>query len=308
MTAISSDADDQRATLRGIMAICLTASLFSMGDVLAKYVTQDYPVLLAVWARYCVQMVVMSVLFLPRRPLDLVKSKRPWLQIGRSGANVVSTCVFIYAIGLMPIAEATAIGFVSPLMVVALSVPLLGEVVGVRRWTAVGVGFAGAVVMIRPGFDAFNWATLLIVFTAFVYALFQIATRILAAYDKPNVTLFYTSAVGVVMMSAVAPFVWTDMPLWAWGLMAGQGVLGGLAHYFLIKAYTLAPVSIVAPFNYTQIVTSAALGFFVFGAFPDALTWVGAAIVIGSGLYVIYRETHLIRSGEAAERRATQGD
>jgi len=162
--------------------------------------------------------------------------------------------------------------------------------------------------MIRPGFDSFNWATLLIVFTAFVYAPFQIATRILAAYDKPSVTLFYTSAVGVVMMSVVVPFVWTEVPLWAWGLIAAQGVLGGLGHYFLIKAYTLAPVSIVAPFNYTQIVTLAALGFFVFGAFPDALTWVGAAIVIGSGLYVIYRETHLIRSGVAAERRAEKAD
>ncbi|MBT5413417.1 MAG: DMT family transporter [Rhodospirillaceae bacterium] len=306
MSAISSETVDQRATLRGIMAICLTASLFSIGDVMAKYVTQDYPVLLAVWVRYCAQMIVMSMLFMPRRPLDLVKSKRPWLQIARSGTNVVSTCVFIYAIGFLPIAEATAIGFVSPLMVVALSVPLLGEVVGVRRWTAVGVGFAGALVMIRPGFDAFNWATLLIVFTAFVYAMFQISTRILSAYDKPNVTLFYTSAVGVVMMSMVAPFVWVAMPLWAWGLMAAQGVVGGLAHYFLIKAYTLAPVSIVAPFNYTQIVTSAALGFFVFGAFPDTLTWVGAGIVIGSGLYVIYRETHLIRSGVAAERRAAK--
>jgi drug/metabolite transporter (DMT)-like permease len=308
MTVSQPAASDQRATLRGIVAICLTASLFSVGDVMAKYVTQDYPVLLAVWARYCVQMVVMSVLFLPRRPLDLVKSRRPFLQIARSGSNVVSTCLFIYAIGFLPIAEATAIGFVSPLMVVALSVPLLGEVVGIRRWTAVGVGFFGALVMIRPGFEGFNWAALLIVFTAFVYALFQIATRILSAYDKPNVTLFYTSAVGVVMMSCTVPFVWTDVPLWAWLLMGGQGVLGGFAHYFLIKAYTLAPVAVVAPFNYTQIVTSAALGFFVFGAFPDALTWLGAAIVIGSGLYVIYRETQLIRSGEAAERRAAKAE
>lgn len=308
MTAVTSEPADPRATLHGITAICLTASLFSVGDVMAKYVTQDYPVMLAVWARYCVQMVVMSILFLPRRPLDLVKSRRPWLQIARSGSNVVSTCVFIYAIGFLPIAEATAIGFVSPLMVVALSVPILGEIVGVRRWTAVGVGFAGALVMIRPGFESFHWATLLIVFTAFVYALFQIATRILSHHDKPNVTLFYTSAVGVVMMSCTVPFVWTDVPLWAWALMGGQGILGGLAHFFLIKAYTLAPVSIVAPFNYTQIVTSAVLGFIVFGAFPDALTWVGAAIVIGSGLYVIYRETHLIRSGEAAERRAAKAD
>jgi drug/metabolite transporter (DMT)-like permease len=128
----------KKTTLRGIMAICMTASLFSMGDVVAKYVTEDYPVLLAAWACYCGQMVVMSVLFLPRRPLDLVKSNRPWLQIARSGSNIVSTCVFICAIGFLPIAEATAIGFVSPLIVVALSVPLLGEVVGIRRWTAVG--------------------------------------------------------------------------------------------------------------------------------------------------------------------------
>lgn len=212
------------------------------------------------------------------------------MQVFRSILLLGATICFFTALKYIPLADAGAVGSTAPLWVVALSVFILKEKVGIRRWSAVLVGFVGALIVLRPGFDTAHPALFLVAGTAFFFACYQIATRMLAGVDSPFTTLFYTSLVGTVVMCFVAPFFWTMPDLQGWGLLILIGLIGGVSHFILIKAFHYTTAATIAPFSYTQLVWSAIFGFVIFDNIPDGYTVLGALIIVSSGLYILYRE------------------
>ena len=292
----------EQNTRLAILLILITTVMFAMLDTGVKYVGQFYPVLQIAWARYVFQMVVVPMVIGRSRPRDILRTKRPGLQVLRSMMMVGATLSFFTAVNLMPVAEASAIGMISPLLVTALAIPLLGEQVGRRRWLAVLFGLIGALIIIRPGFGTLSWAAILPVITAICYALYQITTRMLAEIDPPITTFFYSGAVGVVVLSLAVPFVWQTPTMGGWAMMIALGLIAGFGHYCVIQAMRRAPASVLAPISFVQLVWVAILGYLVFGDFPDGYTLLGATIVVGSGGYVFYREDIVKRTASPKER------
>ena len=266
--------------------------LFVSMDTLAKYLTQTYPVLQVVWARFFFHAVWLALYLRGQLPRYL-RSQRLGLQLGRGVCLVATTFLFFSAIALLPLAEASAIMLVGPLVVTALSVPLLGEHVGPRRWVSVAVGFGGALIIIRPGTEVMQWASLLPLAAACIYGLYQISTRVLSRHDPPFTTLLYTVSVGLPLTTLLLPWIWVWPDAWGWLLMACVGLLGGLSHFTLIKAFSVAPAVVVTPFSYSNMIWAISLGFVVFNELPDRWTVIGASIIAASGLYIFYREQKL---------------
>ena len=289
-------------TRLAILFVLITSVMFAFLDTGVKYVGQFYPVLQIAWARYVFQMVLVPVVIGRTRPRDIIRTKRPGLQVLRSLMMVGATLSFFTAVGYMPVAEAAAIGMIAPLMVTALAIPLLGEKVGRRRWMAVVCGLIGALIIIRPGYGALSWAAILPVITAICYALYQITTRMLAEIDPPITTFFYSGAVGVVVLSFAVPFSWQTPTLGGWAMMISLGLLAGAGHYCIIQAIRRAPASVLAPFGFVQLVWVTILGYLVFGDLPDRFTILGAAIVVASGAYVYYREDVVKRAAHTKDR------
>jgi drug/metabolite transporter (DMT)-like permease len=260
-------------------------------DAVAKYLgSQGINVLQVVWARFAFQLLFI-VAIRPRSEIRrMLATSRPGLHVVRALITLGITIMFFLAVRLMPLAEATTLSLMSPLFITALSVPILGEYVGPRRWIAVIVGFIGVIVMIRPGSGIFQWAALLPLGTALFAAIYHITTRILHRIDNPLITLNYTATLNTVLASAALPFVWMSPDALGWLLLASLGVLGTCAHFLLIRAFSMAPPSVVSPFIYTQLVTSMCLGIVVFGEVPGIWTLSGAGIIAGSGIYILYSE------------------
>ena len=282
----------------GILFILITTVMFALLDTGVKYVGQFYPVLQIAWARYVFQMAMVPLVIGRTRPRDILRTRRPGLQVTRSLLMVGATLSFFTAVNYMPVADASAIGMIAPLMVTALAIPMLGERVGPRRWMAVVIGLIGALIIIRPGFGSLSWAAILPVITAICYALYQITTRMLADIDPPITTFFYSGAVGVVVLSLAVPFAWQTPTAGGWAMMIALGLLAGAGHFCVIQALRRAPASVLAPFSFTQLIWVTILGYLVFGDFPDNYTLLGAAIVVGSGGYVFYRENVVKRAAK----------
>jgi drug/metabolite transporter (DMT)-like permease len=256
-------------------------------------------VLQVVWARFAFQLVFI-VAVRPKRDIGrMLATGRPALHVMRSLIILGITIMFFLAVRLMPLAEATTLSLMSPLLITALSVPILGEYVGPRRWVAVVLGFIGVLVMIRPGSGVFQWAALLPLGTALFAAVYHITTRILHRTDNPLITLNYTATLNTVLKSMVVPLEWTTPSTLGWLLLASLGVLGTCAHFLLIRAFSMAPPSLVSPFIYTQLVASMGLGIVIFGEVPDVWTISGAAIIAGCGIYLLYSE-RVVRRRRAA--------
>lgn len=285
------------AVLRGIGLFLATVLIFACLDTLSKYMTDELHVIQIAWGRYLFSSVFLLVL-VPRygaiRPL---RSARPWFQIVRAALLAAVSLMFFTAVSYLPLVDVTAIGFLAPLILTGLGHFVLRERVGIRRWMAITVGFVGVLVIIRPGFSAFHWAVLIALAMAASNALYQVATRMLAGVDSAQTTIFFTNLVGTVGFSLLIPFFWTPPGLFGWVSLAALGFLGGLGHYLLIQAFAYAPVSMLAPFSYTAIVWVTISGYLVFHQLPDLWTVIGAAIIIGSGIYVLYREAYLRRVG-----------
>jgi drug/metabolite transporter (DMT)-like permease len=276
--------------LRGIALLVAAVSTFSVMDTTAKWLSQFYPVPAVVWSRYAAQVLVMLVALGPRHRLALVRTQRPRLQIVRGFVLVASTMLFFSAISLMPIAEASAISFVSPFILVALSVAFLGERVRPSTWIAVGVSFVGVLFIIRPGSAVFSAVALLPLVTAFFFAVYQLLTRKLAGIDSTLATLFISALIGALVMTAVVPFFWAPLVSpWHALLFLAMGTLATAGHFMLIRAFELAPASTLAPFVYAQLVAVLVLGYVVFGNFPDGWSLVGMAIIVATGAFVATR-------------------
>ena len=286
-------------TARGIrigivLMLCGTA-LFGCGESVVKLLTRHYDTMQIVWGRYVFHAIVFLAIFARTGIVAQMRTARPWLQLSRSAILLTGTLLFFGALRYLALADAVAINFFAPLLVTAFSIPMLKEQVGIRRWIAILVGFAGVMVIIRPGLGVMHWAAILPLGTAVCYALYQVLTRMAGRTDHARTSLFWSAAVGTVVMSAIVPFGWTTPDALGWAMMAATGCLFGLGHYLLIKGLERAPASVLSPFIYSQLIWAVTLGFFVFGDFPDGFSILGALIVTGSGLYVWHRETRRTR-------------
>ena len=277
------------APLRGILMICFAVLCFAIMNTFTKELRGELPVTGIIWGRYFFHFALILVLF-PRRIPTLLDSDDIGWQIARSILVLLATACMFVAMGFMPLADAVAITFAAPLLIVVLSVIILRERVGPRRWVAVVVGFIGMLVIIRPSAGLFQVAALLPVAVAFFYALYQIITRLISHRSDPLNMLFYTALVGALTMTAIVPFDWQTPTTEQWLMLVAVGFFGGLGHYAIIKAYQRAEAALVAPFAYTEIVWATSFGLFVFGDFPDLFTFIGTAIIIASGVYVVHRE------------------
>ncbi|MGI9336879.1 MAG: DMT family transporter [Gammaproteobacteria bacterium] len=282
---------------RGIVLVFIATLLFVALDATAKYLTRTYPVAQVVWARFFFHLLWVLVLIGPRLGREL-RTRRPGLQLLRSVVMLATNGVFFLALSRMPMADANAIMFVNPLIVTALAVPLLGERVGFRSWVAVLIGFAGVLIIIRPGPDVLQSAAVLPLIASTLFAFYQIATRVLSSIDAPMTTLFYTALVGAIVTTAGLPWYWHTPDFSGIAFMAAAGLFGALGQFAFIKAVEVAPVSVIAPFNYTTLLWSALFGFVLFGDLPDRYTWLGAAIIVASGLYILHRSGVRARAGE----------
>ena len=273
-----------------VLVVCGTA-LFGCGESVVKLLARHYDTAQIVWGRYVFHAIVFLAIFARTGIADQMRTSRPWLQFSRSAILLLGTLLFFSALRYLALADAVAINFFAPLLVTAFSIPMLKEQVGIRRWIAILVGFAGVMVIIRPGLGVMHWAAILPLGTAVCYALYQVLTRMAGRTDHARTSLLWSAAVGTVVMSIVVPFRWTAPDLAGWAMMAATGCLFGLGHYLLIKGLERAPASVLSPFIYTQLIWAISLGFLVFGDFPDGFSILGALIVTGSGLYVWHRET-----------------
>jgi len=266
-------------------------ALFACLDAMAKYLGGHMEPLQVVAIRYLTAFLLALIISNPFTRPGLLKTTRPGLQIVRGLMMLLTTIFNFLAFRYLQLDEALAIMFSTPFLVAIMAGPLLGEWVGWRRWTAIAVGFFGVLVVIRPGLGGMQWAALLSVAAAIFYAGYAIATRMVMRHDSSETTLFYANVVGVVIMLPILPFVWTAPPSgFDLMLLFAVGAFGSAGHFLLILAHNRAPASVLSPFMYTQLLWAVTFGYLVFNNVPNHWTLAGAAIVVGSGLYLLYRE------------------
>ncbi len=279
---------------RAIFYMALAMALLPCLNAAAKYLGRNYSIVEIVWARYAGHFAYMVVFFLPQRGLRLFATAQLGTQILRSALLLTATSVYFSALHYTELPTAAAISFVSPFIVIALAGIMLGEPIGPRRWAAVGVGFLGALLILRPGLGAVHFASFLLLISATANALYQILTRGLAARDTAETSNTYIAVVGFVLSSVAVPFFWkTPESLFDLLLFASLGLFGGFGHYFIVKALEWGPAAVIAPLNYGQLLGTVVLAYAAFGEFPDGWTWGGAAIIIASGLYIFRGERRL---------------
>jgi drug/metabolite transporter (DMT)-like permease len=288
---LTGPASEARQRLTGIALMCGAVACFACLDTSAKVLSAHMAIMQIAWARYTGAFLLATAVSNPITRPGLLASRRPGLQIIRSVLLLGSTVLNFLALRYLQLAEALAITFSTPFLVAVLSGPMLGEWVGWRRWTAICVGFLGVLLVTRPGFGGIHPAALFSVAASGCYAFYIVTTRLLAQVDSNQTTLFYSNLVGALATLPILPAVWTtpQEPLHI-VLMIAAGVFGGAGHYLLIIAHRLTPASVLAPFMYTQLVLVGAFGYFIFGDIPNGWTLTGAAIVVASGLYMLYRE------------------
>lgn len=275
----------------GILWMLATMFCFISLDAIMKHLLESYSLVQVTWARFFFATIVAALACGSRLP-SLAVTRHPKKQLLRSVLLMTTTGLFNAGIRTTPLATATTIMFLSPILVTILAIPLLGEKVGVRRWMGALLGFAGAVVVVRPwqeGLGIAGYGVLFLLGAAFLNANYQILTRQVRG-DDPLTSLLYTAAAGAVAASLIVPWFWTWPAAFDWLLLVGTGIAGGLGHLFLIRAFRAAPASVVAPFSYSSLVWATLFGFVIWGDWPDPWTWAGAALIIGSGLYIFHRE------------------
>ena len=280
----------------GIALMCAGLAFFGFGEACVKTLAKDYEILQVVWARYTFHALVFLLIFSRSGIVSQMRTSRPFLHLARSVVLMLGTITFFTALIYLSLPEAVAINFAAPLLVTALSIPFLGEKVGRRRWAAIFVGFLGVLVIIRPGLGVMHWAAFLPLLTAICYACYQIMTRIAGRTEDTRTSLFWTSAVGVTVMSCIVPFFWKTPDAQAWIIMVATGALFGFGHYLLIRAFEITPVSTLSPFHYTQIIWVTIISIIVFDQTPDEFSILGTTIVIASGLYIWRRETRDVKA------------
>jgi len=284
-------ADSARNRLIGIGLISLTYVLFTLLDGSAKWLVQSVPVIVVVWLRFLTQVLLAGAVLLPLRGRALVRTRHLRWHVARGLMFCAMTGMNFWALQYLLLTVTASIFFTVPILIALMSAPLLGERMDAKRWAAILIGFTGVLVIVRPGSAAFHPAMLLSMVNAVLYAAFNLMTRKLAAYDAPETIQFLPALVAAVVLAPFALAAWQAPQGWfEWTLLCLMGVFGGTGHYLLAMAHRYAPASTLAPFLYQQILYMALFGYLVFGSVPEPAVWLGAAIVVGSGLYLFARE------------------
>ena len=277
-------------------AIILSASawmILPVMDAFAKFLSSSLDVLQITWGRFFFTAVFTFLLMIIFYRKSLIWTNKPLLQIIRGLFLVFSTYLFFYSISVISLPKALTLAFVAPLFVTALSPFFLKEKVGIRRWTAVFIGFIGTLIVIRPGFLEYNLATFAALGTGFCYGFYLIITRKLSTSDNPLLTLLFTGVVGVIILTFFMPSVWINPTPNQWYLMAIIGLIASVAHFFIILSLKYADASKLAPLGYTEIITNVIISYYFFNELPDNWTYLGLFIIVLSGIYVSRREYSL---------------
>jgi len=294
---LTNPAHQRRQRLIGIALMCGAVALFACLDATAKYLNTQMDSLEIAWARYTSAFVLTLIVSNPITHTGLLRTRSLKLQLIRSVLLVASTALNFLALRWLQLDEALSIIFTFPFIVAIISGPMLGEWIGWRRWSAIGFGFAGVLLITRPGLGGMHPAAFISLAATFCYGFYAVITRIVSRVDSNQTSLFYANFIGALVMLPVIPFVWQPPANWLIALMLAMiGVFGSAGHYFLIAGHKLAPASVLSPFIYTQLIWVVILGYVVFDHVPTGWTMAGAAMVIGSGLYLLYRERKVGKS------------
>ncbi len=278
------------SNLVGIGLMCLAVMSFAVTDATAKWLGGHTSVFMVVWSRYVIHFAFSLIVFNPWTVPGLLRTRRPGLQLLRSFLLFSTTALNFFALQYLQLDQTVSIMFSAPFFVALFAGPLLGEWIGAKRWAAILVGFAGILLVTQPG-QGIHWAAIFCLGAAIAFALYGITTRMLAPYDSSPTTLFYSSLVGSIAASLPLPFVWvTPTEPMVYAAMLELGAVAGAGHFLLILAHARAPAATLAPFIYIQIIAMVALGWLVFGDVPSLWTLAGAAIVVGSGIYLLLQE------------------
>jgi drug/metabolite transporter (DMT)-like permease len=290
--------------LAGIAFMIVGVGVFSLMDASGKFLVDTQSVFQIVAFRGVISILLLAPILFRSHGIHLLRARRPGGLVLRSSLGVGAMLLFFIGIRYIPLADAAAIGFSGAIFMTAMSAILLREAVGWRRWVAVLTGFAGALIIAQPGSDSFHWAGLLMIGCALLYAGMMTMTRLLTRTDSNAAMVFYHSVISALVGLVALPFVWVT-PTWGeFLLLCGMGVLATAGHILLAQAFRIAPIAVLAPFEYTALAWAALLGFLVWGDVPGSHVWIGAAILILSGLYILYREAREARASAAKAEAA----
>jgi drug/metabolite transporter (DMT)-like permease len=277
-------------TIAGILMITASTLFFACSDATSKYLVETMPSIEVAWLRY----IIFCALVLPAAfasgGRDALATNRIGLQVLRGLGMVLSALFFVMGLRFLPVADATAINFISPIFITALSIPFLGEKVGLYRWGAAFTGLVGVLIIVRPGSGSFGIASLLPIASSLTWAFAAIATRLMSRTDRAGTTLAYSSITGFLLLTAFVPYVWKTPNLGELGLGLVVGLLSTVGHWLVVMGYKRAAASVLAPFSYTQLIWAMALGYLIFSNIPGIYTCIGGAVVALSGLYTVHRE------------------
>jgi len=291
MTHATPETDPtSRAQAQGVALMLLCTLCFATMDALSKLLIVRYPVSEIMFVRYAFLLLLVLALARRRRLAARLAVRRPWYQVLRALFLVADQILFVLGLAYLALADAHVLVSTTPLMVAALSVPLLGELVGRRRWAAIAVGFLGVVVVLQPEGGLFRPAALFPLGAAVLFAFYQTMTRVVSRTDPQDATLLYTGLVGALAFGLAAPFEWVTPDARSWLYLAALAIVSCVAHISLIKALALAPAALLQPFFYMTLVWAIAVGYAVFDAVPAPTTLAGAAVIAGAGLYTLHRE------------------
>jgi drug/metabolite transporter (DMT)-like permease len=273
---------------------------FAVMDAIIKWLTADYPVPQIVALRSWFGLPLLLLFALHQGGLKSLRTRRPLVHIGRWSLVLILSFSFFWALSQMKLVDAIAITFAAPIFIAVFSVVLLKETVGPHRWAAIGIGFIGVLIMLRPGMGVFEWAAVVVLFSVLAYSLLMITTRAFKSAESTAALMLYPqlgmSLTGIVF----APLFWVTPSLGDLGLFALAGIFGSVGVMCLTHAFRLAPVAVVSPFEYSALIWATLLGFLMWGELPDGYTLIGVGVVILSGLYIIYREA--IQGGRVRPR------
>lgn len=296
-TTIPATDDESRSQRIGIFLCLLALFIIACQDGLTKFLIRDYPVAQLVMFRFWMFAGFAAVFTSLRGGLvAAARSRRPVLQIFRSLIFVSEIGLFAFGLHYLGLAEIHALIATFPLIATALAIPILGEHVGWRRWLGVAIGFAGALTIVRPGLGVFQWAALIPLGCAFLFAIYNLTTRLVSFRDSFETSTLYMAVIGCVAATFVGLPQWRMPDAQGWMLLAVFSSMGILGHMLFVKALEHAPASLLQPFNYTLMVWATLIGFAIFGELPDFWTIAGAALIVGGGGYVIWRERMLGRT------------
>ena len=284
--------------LAGIVMMLVGIAGFAVMDATIKWLTAEYPVPQVIALRSWFGLPILILLAMREGGLPAMRTGRPLVHVGRYLLVLMLSLSFFWALSSMKLVDAIAIAFAAPIIITALSVPLLREPVGLRRWIAIGVGFCGVLIMLRPGMGVFQWAAMAALGSAVVYALLMVTTRAFKNTESTASLMLYPqigiSLTGLLMVN----YFWVTPTFFDLALFALAGFFGSIGVLCMTHAFRLAPAATIAPFEYTALLWATLLGYLIWGELPDNITLLGASVVIASGLYILYRETR--KTGRAS--------